>query len=168
MMSSEPPRPRTSSSPFSPASSSPLSVPKSRPPFGQPARSLVVKRTGRFTFVFCVPSHRASSEAVAWGERPCSSFLEVSASTLEASAIRRTAHPIRKATTKAISCTWRTTAPSPSLACVSCYLHLQACHTTKPGASLRKPMYRSAWKGYCANFAQTAFSEVRLAPVELL
>src|SRR5215208_2153985 len=96
MMSSEPPRPRTSSSPFSPASSSPLSVPKSRPPFGQPGRSFVVKRTGRFTLVFCVPSHRASSEAVALGELPCS-FLEVSELVPAQPTTRRiAAHPIRK------------------------------------------------------------------------
>src|SRR5215212_4155854 len=98
-----PPRLRTSSSPFSPASSSVLSVPLSRPPLGQPGRSFEVKRAGKFTLIFRVPSHRASSS------------LEASACTLVASAIRRTAHPIRKVPTKAISCPWRTTTPSPSL-----------------------------------------------------
>src|SRR5215210_6618242 len=102
MTSSLPPRPRTSSSPFSPAIRSGLSVPKSRPPCGQPGRSFEVKRAGRFTLISRVPSHRASS------------FLEVSACTPEAPAIRKTAHPIRKATTAMVR-PWRTTTPSPSL-----------------------------------------------------
>src|SRR5215217_6203322 len=50
---------------------------------------------------------------VPW-HRP-SSFLEACACTTEAPAIRRKAHPIRKAPTKAISCPWRTTAHPPSL-----------------------------------------------------
>src|SRR5215212_988500 len=64
-----------------------------------------------------VPPHRASSsEAVAWGELPCSSFLELSELVPEQPTIsRRKAHPIRKVPTKAISCPWRTTTPSPSL-----------------------------------------------------
>src|SRR5215211_4329433 len=64
-----------------------------------------------------VPPHRASSsEAVAWGELPCSSFLELSELVPEQPTIsRRKAHPIRKVPTKAISCPWRTTAHPPSL-----------------------------------------------------
>src|SRR5215204_5151201 len=122
-----PPRLRTSSSPFSPASSSVLSVPKSRPPCGQPGRSFEVKRAGKFTLIFRVPSHRASS------------FLEAFACTPEAPATRRTAHPITKATTTtAMKCPWRTTTHHLLLACVTCYYHFEACHTTKPDASLRK------------------------------
>src|SRR5215218_3214902 len=62
-----------------------------------------------------VPSHRASSEAVASGELACS-FPEVSELVPEQpTPRRRTAHPIRKIPTKAMICRWRTTAPSPSL-----------------------------------------------------
>src|SRR5215207_8832081 len=123
-ISSLPPRPRTSSSPFSPASRSGLSVPKSGPPCGQPGRSFVVKRAGRFTLVFRVPSHRASSSDVASGERPCSlvdsvwpcSFLEDSERVPAQPTIRtRTAHPIRKVHTTAMRCAWRITAHPPSL-----------------------------------------------------
>src|SRR5918994_4542856 len=73
-----------------------------------------------------VPSHRSSS------------FLEACACTPEAPASRRTAHPIRKVPTTAMRCPRRTTTHPPSLTCVPCYLRLEACHTTKPGAPLRK------------------------------
>src|SRR5215217_4100906 len=113
---SEPPRPRISSSPFSPASPSGPSVPKSRPPLGQPGRSLVVKRAGRFTLIFLVPSHRASSlEAVAWGECVCSLCRASEPTPAQPTATRRTAHPIRKATTTAVRRPWRTTTHLPSL-----------------------------------------------------
>src|SRR5215211_1522490 len=102
---SEPPRPRISSSPFSPASPSGPSVPKSRPPLGQPGRSLVVKRAGVLTLIFLVPSHRASSlEAVAWGELPCSFLLEAPELAPEQPTTRRKAHPIRKVPTTAMRC----------------------------------------------------------------
>src|SRR5215203_7545958 len=71
-----PPRPRISSSPFSPLSSSFLSVPKSRPPLGQPGTSFVTTDS-LFMILLFVPSHRASSSDVASGERPCS-FLVAS------------------------------------------------------------------------------------------
>src|SRR5829696_401056 len=75
-----------------------------------------------------VPSHRASSsDAVAWGERPCSvvvasvcpcSFLEDSELVPAQPTIRRrTAHPSRKVPTTAMRCTWRTTAHPPSTTC---------------------------------------------------
>src|SRR5215216_3740692 len=89
-----------------------------------------------------VPSHRDSSETAsetaALGEGPCSFFLlEVSEGVLEQpTASRRTAHPIRKVPTTAMRCPRRTTTHPPSLTCVPCYQHLEACHTTKPGASL--------------------------------
>src|SRR5215217_9191838 len=94
-----PPRPRIVSSPSPPYKLgragfldrvlSDPSVPKSRPPLGQPGRSLVVtisppKSAG---LMVLVPSHRASS------------FLEVSACTPEAPAISTTTHPIRKVLT---------------------------------------------------------------------
>src|SRR5215216_3747810 len=83
-----------------------------------------------------VPSHRASLDAVASGERVCS-FLEVSERTpAQPTPRRRTVHPIRKATTTAMRCAWRTTAPV-LFACVPCYYHLEACHTTSYGAPLR-------------------------------
>src|SRR5215213_490422 len=88
------------------------SVPKSRPPLGQPGMSLVILLP---CLMVLVPSHRPSSEAVASGELACS-FPEVSELVPEQpTPRRRTAHPIRKIPTKAISCPWRTTAPSPSL-----------------------------------------------------
>src|SRR5215212_3566591 len=123
MMSSEPPRPRTSSSPFSPASKSGLLVPKSRPPLGQPGRSLVVRSPGRLTLVFRVPSHRDSSEGVAWGELPCSFLLAVSELVVPAQPTtrRRKAYPIRRVPTTAMRCTWRTTAPLPSLHLAGAY-----------------------------------------------
>src|SRR5215204_3693597 len=106
-ITSLPPRARISSSPSLPCSQSFLSVPKSRPPSGQPGRSFVIKgpppETDTGFLVVIVPSHRASS------------FLEVSACTPEAPAIRTTAHPIRKANTTSMRCAWRTTTPSPSL-----------------------------------------------------
>src|SRR5829696_7387835 len=84
--------------------------------------SFVVKRLvgpserGRGSLVVLVPWHRASSEAVAWGELPCSFLLEVSELVpAQPTARRRTAHPIRKATTKAMLRPWRTTAHPPSL-----------------------------------------------------
>src|SRR5829696_1948899 len=115
--SSEPPRPRTSSLPFSPASSSGLSVPKSRPPLGQPGRSFVVKRAGRFMLIFRVPSHRpSSSDSVALGELPCSFLLEVSELVpAQPTTRRRTAHPIRKVPTTGMRCPRRITAHPPSL-----------------------------------------------------
>src|SRR5918993_3039527 len=67
-----PPRARTSSSPSPPASQSTLSVPKSRPPLGQPGRSFLVKRPSSL-----FSSHRAPSDIVAWGERPCSLVASV-------------------------------------------------------------------------------------------
>src|SRR5215212_11779851 len=154
--SSEPPRPRTSSSPFSPASASPFSVPESRPPFGQPGRSFVVKRPGRFTLIFRVPSHFASSEAVALGECVCSLLVasvrlclfcwEASASTPEASAIRSKAHPIRKATTKAMQRPWRTTAPSPSLGMCPLLLVPRSMPHNEPWRISKGLIHRSAWK----------------------
>src|SRR5215213_1884842 len=126
---SGPARPRISSSPSKPFRLSRLSVPESGPPlFGQPGRSFVVKTTLCFIGSDCncswsqvplmvrVPSHRASSsESVAWGELPCSFLLEVSERVpAQPTASRKTSHPIRKATTKAISCPWRATTPSPS------------------------------------------------------
>src|SRR5215216_3349339 len=63
-----------------------------------------------------VPPHRASSsEAVAWGECVCSFCGASEPTPAQPTATRRTAHPIRKVPTKAISCPWRTTTPSPSL-----------------------------------------------------
>src|SRR5918998_2386655 len=112
---SEPPRPRITLSPPPPYKLgrtrfldrvwSDHSVPKSRPPLGQPGRSLVVTIIPLpGSLISRVPSHRASS------------LLEACACTPEAPATRRTtAHPIRKATTKAMLRPWRTAAPSPSL-----------------------------------------------------
>src|SRR5215217_5508172 len=154
MMSSEPPRPRSSSSPFSPASSSPLSVPKSRPPFGQPGRSFVVKRTGRFTLVFCVPSHRASSEAVALGELPCS-FLEVSELVPAQPTTRRiAAHPIRKVPTTAMRRPWRTTTHPPSLG--MCPLLLA------PRSMPHNELWRISTQAYSAECVEYVFCELRL------
>src|SRR5215216_2104490 len=105
--SSRPPRPRITSSPSLPYRKSRLSVPKIRPPLGQPGRSFVVKRAVApspplGSLVVLVPSHRASSEAVASGELPCSFLLEVSELVpAQPTARTTTAHPIRKATTKA-------------------------------------------------------------------
>src|SRR5829696_5985092 len=101
-ISSLAPRPRILSSPSRPARLSGLSVPQSRPPLGQPGKSFVVKCSPHFSKVR-VPWHRASSsDAVASGELPCSSFLlEVSELVVPAQppTRRRTAHPIRKALT---------------------------------------------------------------------
>src|SRR5215204_3895592 len=83
--------------------------------------SFVVKRLvgpserGRGSLVVLVPWHRASSEAVAWGECPCSFLLELTELVPAQPTPRRTTHPIRKVTTKAMRCAWRTTALSPSL-----------------------------------------------------
>src|SRR5215208_7171575 len=99
--SSRPPRPRITSSPSLPYRKSRLSVPKIRPPLGQPGRSFVVKRAVApspplGSLVVLVPWHRASSEAVAWGDLP-SSFLEVSELVPAQPTTRRiAAHPIRK------------------------------------------------------------------------
>src|SRR5215203_290327 len=137
-----PPRLRTSSSPFSPASSSVLSVPLSRPPCGQPGRSFEVKRAGKFTLIFRVPSHRASS------------FLEACACTPEAPATRTTAHPIRKDTTKAMVHPWRTTAPSPSLG--MCLLLLT------PRSLPHNEPWRIGKEAYSPEFVEGLFSEVRI------
>jgi hypothetical protein len=123
---SESPRPRILSSPFSPEKLSYLSVPESRPPLlGQPGRSFVVKTpSARCGFLRVrVPSHRASSDAVASGERAWSAVASVCPCPLGDServpaqpiTIRRTAHPIRKAPTRAMRCLWRTTTHPPSL-----------------------------------------------------
>ena len=95
---------------------------------GQPGRSFVLKTPPPAPFgllMVLVPSHLACSDAVAWGERPCSvvasvcpcSFLlEVSELVPEQPTIRRrTKHPIRKVTTTAMRCLWRITAHPPSL-----------------------------------------------------
>src|SRR5215218_4133036 len=105
-ISSLAPRPRILSSPSRPARLSGLSVPKSRPPLGQPGKSFVVKCSPHFSKVR-VPWHRASSsDAVASGERICS-FLEVSELVpAQPPTRRRTAHPIRKALTTTADYSW--------------------------------------------------------------
>src|SRR5215207_7869340 len=77
--------------------------------------------------VVLVPSHRASS------------LLEVSACTPEAPAIRKTAHPIRKATTTAMRRAWPTTAPLPSL-------HLAGAH--KPHHEQERRRHRQPRQPY--------------------
>src|SRR4028118_2350110 len=149
---SEPPRPRITSSPSPPYKlgragfldrvRSDPSVPKSRPPLGQPGRSLVVtisppKSAG---LMVLVPSQRASS------------LLEACACTLEAPATRRTAHPIRKATTKAMLRPWRTTAPSPSLG--MCLLLLA------PPSMPHNEARRISTQAYSPNLVELEFSEV--------
>src|SRR5215208_6322769 len=157
-----PPRPRISSSPSPPYRLSGPSVPKSRPPLGQPGTSFVTTDS-LFMILLFVPSHRASSsEAVAWGELPCSFLLEVSERVpAQPTASRKTAHPIRKATTKAISCPWRATTPSPSS-------HVSpATSTTKHATQLtlahlsERLIHRSAWKANSKKFGGTEFSEVQ-------
>jgi hypothetical protein len=108
-----------------------------------------------------VVSSRAvvSSGAVASGERVCS-FLAASVCPCSFGAServpaqpatrRRTAHPIRKVTTTAMRRLWRTTAHSPSLCMYPLLQHLVACHTTKPGASLRRLIHPSAWSSTLA------------------
>src|SRR5215207_2023840 len=143
---SEPPRPRITSSPSPPYKlgragfldrvRSDPSVPKSRPPLGQPGMSFVVTISPLpDSLMVLVPSHRASS------------LLEVSACTPEAPATRRTAHPTRKVTTKAISCPWRTTTPSPSLH-ASLATNVSKHATQPPLVHLSgRPIHPSAWKG---------------------
>src|SRR5918994_5937084 len=134
---SGPARPRISSSPSKPFSLSGLSVPESRPPLlGQSGRSFVVKTTLYFvgsdcncswsqvTLMVRVPSHRASSsDSVAWGELPCSSFLlEVSEFVPAQPTIRRRkAHPSRKVPTTAMRRPCETTAPLPFLHLAGAY-----------------------------------------------
>src|SRR5215203_4443999 len=131
------PRPRISSSPSKPSSSSGLSVPKSRPPLGQPGKSLVTHRPdGPCRSMGRVSAHRACSEA-ALAERVCSLVSSVCPCCLglpERVAAhpmpRRMAPPNRKATT-AMRCTWRTTtAHSPSF-CM-CPLLLDLAGAYKP------------------------------------
>src|SRR5215207_9114612 len=118
--SSSPPSPRILSAPSPPNSLSGPSVPKSRPPLGQPGRSFVVwtpqPTHPPLRLILRVPSHRASSsDAVAWGELPCS-FFEVSERVPEQpTPRRRTTHPIRKIPTTAMRCPRRTTIHPPSL-----------------------------------------------------
>src|SRR5215213_9441829 len=114
------PRPRILSSPSRPARLSGLSVPKSRPPLGQPGKSFVVKCSPHFSKVR-VPWHRASSsDAVASGELPCSFLLEGSEGVpAQPTTRRRKAPPIRMVPTTAMRCTWRTTAHPPSAICAS-------------------------------------------------
>src|SRR5215218_6895041 len=101
------PRPRISSSPSLPSRWSGLSVPKSRPPLlGQPGRSFVTVVPAYFDLKVRVPPHRASSDAVALGECPCSLLVasvcpwpSLGASELVPAQLtirRRKAHPIRK------------------------------------------------------------------------
>ena len=68
--------------------------------------------------------------------------------------MRRKAHPISNTPTTAMQRPWRTTTPSPSLHASPATSTSKACHTTNPGASLRRRIHRSAWK--------SQFSEVEL------
>src|SRR5215217_8384213 len=136
-----PPRLRTSSSPFSPANSSVLSVPLSRPPCGQPGRSFEVKRAGKFTLIFRVPWHRASS------------FLEACACTPEAPTVRTATHPIRKATTKAMRCPRRTTTHPPPLMCPL---------LLAPRSMPHNEAHRISTEAYSPKCAEGVFSELRI------
>src|ERR671911_563153 len=129
-------RPCISSSPSLPSNTSPPSVPESRPPLGQPGTSFVVKTVPSCLKVR-VPSHRASSDAVA-SVCPCSSC----GASERTPAQPTTTTAIRKAPTTAMRCAWRITAHPLALACILTYLHLGACHTPKPGASLRRLIHR--------------------------
>jgi hypothetical protein len=100
-----------------------------------------------------VPWHRASWEAVALGECPCS-FLEACACTPEAPATRKTTHPIRKATTKAISCPWRITPHPPSL----CMHPLLLAPPSMPHDEL----WRISTEAYSPKCVEGEFSEVQL------
>src|SRR5215204_4411281 len=113
------PRPRTSSAPSSPPSLSGLSVPESMPPLGQPGRSFVVRTPAPMVgfLKVRVPSHRASSEAVAWGECVCSFCGASEPTPAQPTPRRSTAHPIREALTKAMRCPRRTTTHPPPLMC---------------------------------------------------
>src|SRR5215211_9333877 len=174
-MKSPVPRPRTSSSPSSPARLSYPSVPVSRPPLGQPGRSFVVMTPDHCSNLlnFRVPSHRASSDAVASGVCACSLEASVCPCFSCGASDRNpeqptinTKHPIRKASTTAIRtrvlwrCPRRTTAHSP--------LHISSATSASEHATLRSPahlqgrlIHRSAWKGSSANFACFVLSEVR-------
>src|SRR5215204_663292 len=159
-----PPRPRTSSAPSSPASLSGLSVPSSKPPLGQPGRSFVV-RTPRVGFLKVrVPSHRASSDAVAGGER-VGSFLVASvcpwpscgASELvpaQPTIRRRTAHPIRKVPTTTMRCPWRTATHPPSLCLYSLLLASRSMPHNEP--------WRISTGAYSPKCVEGVFSEVEL------
>src|ERR671913_448109 len=88
-----------------------------------------------------VPSHRASSS------------LEACACTPEAPAIRTTAHPLRKATTKTIACPWRTTTPSPSLRMHPLLLAPKSMPHNEP--------WRISTEAYSPECVEGVFSEVR-------
>src|SRR5215218_10420092 len=113
-MRSEPPRPRTSSTPSSPASLSRSSVPESRPPLlGQPGTSFVIKSAAGAEApgaeallaksMVRVPSHRSE----------CVCSCGASERPPEQPTTRRTAHPIKKAPMTALRYPWRTTAHCP-------------------------------------------------------
>src|SRR5215212_10384490 len=155
------PRPRTSSSPSSPVNLSASSEPESRPPLGQPGRSFVIVSASgspgctelsdtvltpallsRSTVR--VPAHRASSDAVGSGERPCSCLLASvlrCASSLGASeriptqpTARRTTHPIRRPLTTATRYPWRPTVPPLPL-------HVSLATSTSEHVTLRSPAH---------------------------
>src|SRR5215204_3456395 len=150
VISSEPPRPRIVSSPSPPSKLgragsldrvwSDPSVPKSRPPLGQPGMSLVILLP---SLMVLVPWHRASSF-----------FLEVSACTPEAPATRRTAHPIKKVPTTAMRCPWRTTTPSPSLG-------MHPLLLAPPSMPHNEP-WRISTLAYSPTFGEGVFSEVQM------
>src|SRR5215208_1663357 len=153
-ISSLAPRPRILSSPSRPARLSFLSVPKSRPPLGQPGRSFVVKCSPHFLKVL-VPWHRASSsDTVACDELPCSFFLELSELVpAQPTTRRRTAHPIRKVLITAMKRPWRTTAHPPSLG--MCPLLLA------PRSMPHNGPWRISTQAYSPECVEYEFSEVR-------
>src|SRR5215218_8571658 len=110
-----------------------------------------------------VPSHRASSEPVASGERVCSlvvasvcpfSFLEVSERVAAQPTTRRTAHPIRKVPTTAMRCPRRTTAHPPSLCMHPLLLTSRSMPHNEP--------WCISTEAYSPECVESEFSEVRL------
>src|SRR5215203_6401417 len=102
-----------------------------------------------------VPWHRASSEAVASGALPCSSFL-LNVSELvpsQPTARRRKAHPIRKVNTTAMRCPRRTTTHPPSLCLYSLLLASRSMPHNEP--------WRISTEAYSPKCVEGLFCELR-------